>query len=166
MSEVTNEQLGIYPPGWVLADTSHPRMPGPSAMQNLLSGPPLHERMLDLMRLRARFDYIAWNLLKRSGKTEFFHAQTCIGIAFEDMPDLLLKAGSGTDQNELAAEFLHRAIQARNHLAEARVPDEWVHGPITSRDGLAEKWRSLCDAFATITDKPPVYGNEPQREAM
>lgn len=166
MPEVTNEQLGIYPPGWVLANASHPRMPGPSAMQNLLSGATLHERMLDLMRLRARFDYIAWNLLKRSGNTEFFHAQTCIGIAFEDMPDLLLKAGSGVDADDLAAEFLHRAIQARNHLAEARVPDDWVDGSATSRDHLAEKWRALCQAFAVITDKPPLYGNDPQTDAM
>ena len=161
-----NAQAGMYPPGWVQADSSHPRMPGPSAMKNLISGAPLHERMLDLMRIRARFDYIAWNRLRYSTGIEFAHAQACIGIAFEDMPDLILKAGSGADANDLAAEFLHRAIQARNHLAEARVPDEWTHGPITSRDGLGEKWRSLCDAFAAITDKPPLYGNAPQTDAM
>lgn len=166
MPEVPNEQLGIYPPGWVLVDASHPRMPGPSAMANLLAGAPLHERMLELMRIRARFDYIAWNRLKRSAGTEFAHAQACIGIAFEDMPDLLQKAGSGVDATHLAAEFLHRAIQARNHLAKAHVPDDWVDGAVTSRDGLAEKWRALCEAFAVIVDKPPLYGNHPQTNVI
>jgi hypothetical protein len=156
----------MYPPGWVLADASHPRMPGPSAMENLLSGAPLHERMLELMRIRARFDYIAWNRLRYSTRIEFAHAQACIGIAFEDMPDLLLKAGSCADTKDLAAEFLHRAIQARNHLAEARVPDDWTNAAVTSRDDLAEKWRTLCEAFAIITDKPPIYGNDPQTDAM
>lgn len=142
----------------VVSDEFELRMPGPAAMDGLLSGPLLHERIFELMRLRARFDYTAWNRRRYSAALAHADAQTCIGIAFEDMPDLLRKAGIGADHKELASEFLSRSLQARAHLAEAFVPKNWIQEPLSTWDGLGEKWRELCAALGTITDRRPLFG--------
>ena len=141
-------------------EADDPRIPGEGALERLRSGAPLQGRIIGLMKMRARIDYLIWNRERSWSTGRYAHAQACMGIAFEDMSDLIEKATSGKDLDALASEFLHRSLQARSHLGEARVPEEWMPQPPPRwhDEPMRGKWMELCQALAEITGKEPLFG--------
>jgi hypothetical protein len=120
-------------------------------------------RVRELLRLRSRLDRVAWNTLgsgplgacpKPGMKdwTERCMFLVSVGIAFEDMPEVLGRALSDPDGTSAYGSLLHRTVEAYSFLGAARVPARW------SQDAMEETWRELCDAVAAIIGQEPDYG--------
>ena len=123
------------------------------------------ERVRHLLRLRSRIDRIAWNTLGHGHMggvadprirdwSDRCMLLVAVGIAFEDMPEVLDQAIADPDGTSAHGTLLHRAAQAYGHLAAARVPARWQHGT------LDHDWRRLCDAVAEIIGQQPDYGTK------
>lgn len=132
-------------------------------LTNGATGKETAERVRHLLRLRSRLDRVAWNTLGRgplgmypmSGVTDWTDRcmfLVCVGIAFEDMPEVLDRALADLDGTSAHRSLLHRTVEAYSYLGAARVPARW------SRDAMEQTWRELCDAIADIIGQAPDYG--------
>lgn len=116
-----------------------------------------------LLELRSRLDRAAWNTLGYgplgSHPSPLIHDWndrcmflTMIGMAFEDLPEVLGNALAEPDGHSVRREMLVRVNQAYDMLAGTRVPTRWNH------DAMEGSWRRLCEAVAEIIGQEPRYG--------
>lgn len=133
------------------------------------------KRVLILLSLRSRLDRVAWNMTDK-GRDGFYHDpkvkdwevrhqfMVSVGIAFEDMPEVLDRALKNPDGDSADAALLWRATDAYRYLAIARVPGAWTDSGVehwSKRDqneAMRETWVALCDEVADIIGLPPRYG--------
>jgi hypothetical protein len=132
----------------------------PSAHQ---TGRETAERVGHLLRLRSRLDRVAWNTLSHGPLgtrpmpgigdwTDRCMFLVSVGIAFEDMPEVLDQALADLDGTSARGSLLHRTVEAYSFLGAAQVPARWNH------DAMEQTWRELCEAVAEIIGQEPDYG--------
>lgn len=141
------------------------------------TGREVAQTVMRLLELRSRLDRTMWNLSASAGEPprpmpwirdwqSRYFLLVSVGIAFEDMPEVLAHALKDPDGTSTDAELVSRSADAYCHLAMSPVPWEWV--PNTpdrptrrDADGHAKGiWKALCDAFADILNLEPRYGVE------
>lgn len=133
--------------------------------------------VMHLFEIRSRFDRTMWNLSASAGEPpkpmpwigdwqSRYFLLVSVGIAFEDIPEVLAHALKDPDGTSTDDEFIHRSAEAYCHLAMSPVPWEWMPN-VAKRskrrfgDECAEEiWKELCDAFADILNLEPRYGVE------
>lgn len=133
------------------------------------------ERVMKLMRIRSNIDKTAWNVqmkgpdgLRSDPRIRNWEERhlllVSIGIAFEDMPEVLEMALGNGDADSVDASLLWCATDAHLHLATARLPvppkDDGV-GNLWKNDqdeAMRKAWTALCDEVADIIRLPPRYG--------
>lgn len=134
-------------------------------IENPEPGAKTAERVMELLRLRSRIDRIAWNTLGsgRMGASpdpriddwpERAMLLVAVGIAFEDMPEVLEHALADPEGTSTHGELLHRAAQAHAHLATVNVPRRWSNGT------LDQEWDMLRDAVAGIVGQRPDHQDQ------
>jgi hypothetical protein len=133
------------------------------------------KRIMRLLSIRSRLDRTAWNMTM-NGPDGFWHDPrikdwdvrhqflVSIGIAFEDMPEVLETALKNGDGDSADAALLWRATDAYRYLAIAPVPEAWADSGVEhwsksrQNEAMQETWTDLCDEIADIVDLPPRYG--------
>lgn len=138
-----------------------------------LTGAEVVDRVHKLIEMRSRIDRLAWNSLAagslkgppstRVGDwTDRCMLLVSIGIAFEDMPEVL---GRGLDEPESVDAWyslIHRTAEAYDALACAYIPPAWTEHSAAG-GGLSDSlmwraWTGLCDEVAGILGLEPRYG--------
>ena len=141
--------------------------------------------VMHLFEIRSRFDRTMWNLSASAGEPpkpmpwirdwqSRYFLLVSVGIAFEDIPEVLEHALKDPDGTSTDDEFIHRSAEAYCHLAMSPVPWEWMPNTADRRtrqdadDHAKRAWKAICDAFADILNIEPRYGVEvpPPKELL
>lgn len=120
-------------------------------------------RVRHLLRLRSRIDRLAWNTLGYGPYgtrpmpgikdwTDRCMFLVAIGVAFEDMLEVLDRALADPDGTSARSSLLHRASEAYGFLASTLVPARW------NDSHMEHAWHDLCEAVAAIIGHEPNYG--------
>lgn len=145
--------------------------------QHRRTGQEVAQTVMRLFEIRSRLDRTMWNLSACAGKPpepmpwirdwqSRYFLLVSVGIAFEDMPEVLAHAQKDPDGTSTDDELIYRSAEAYCHLAMSPVPSEWMPGtpdrqtPAFADEYAKEIWKDLCDAFADILNLEPRYGVE------